>query len=441
MKRISIVLFAFFLAINFASAQDGKKMAKEASKALAAFNIAGGNDADKLKEAIAAADQSVKDAEYGKLSKTWITRGEIYNAVVNLFTTQQFTATEENPAVMMDKNAPQKAYESFMKALEFAEKNWETRDALKGLSESVVNLNNSGFTAYEAGDYAGAYDNFSKVMMIHNTLKENGEKSGLDDESAYNDQAYTTGLAALNSNNMEAAGKLFSELEARNFDQPTMYDALYKVNREDDIEKALGYLNKGREKYPNDVTLLFTEINHYLTAGEMDVLETRLQEAISKEPDNAALYYTLARVYGDVSDARKEEGDQAASDEYFEKSVAQYSMALEKKPDYYEAMYGIGEGYYNRAAIVSTQMQDLGMSKEDQKLYAELDEEMKTLFDKALPYFKEAEKLNPNDNNTLVALSEIYARKNEFDKVTEFKNRLKTVQEGGKNESYFSNND
>ena len=71
-------------------------------------------------------------------------------------------------------------------------------------------------------------------------------------------------------------------------------------------------------------------------------------------------------------------------------------------------------------------------------MYDEYNVKIKDLFGKALPYFKKSEALNANDTNTLLALSEIFARTNEFEMAKEFKTRLKTVNDGGKNEaSYF----
>jgi hypothetical protein len=62
-----------------------------------------------------------------------------------------------------------------------------------------------------------------------------------------------------------------------------------------------------------------------------------------------------------------------------------------------------------------------------------------SLFDQALPYFQKAESLDPNDTNTLIALNEIYARK-EDELSLEFKKRLDTVRSGGKNaSSHFKN--
>jgi len=437
MKKYLILSFSLLFAVTSIFAQDGKKALKDATKALSSFNIGGANDGAQLEEAIDAIEVAVKDSEVSATSKAWLTRGEIYNAVVNLSTTQGLLGGDTK---MIDEKAPIKAYDSYAKALEVAEKKWETRDALKGLSESITNLSNMGIGKYEAGDYAGAYESFNSILEIHKTLKANDEKSSLDDPAQYNQQLYITGLAALNGEKMDAAKTIFTELETLDYEQAALYDALYKINKEDNPEKALEYLNKGREKYPDDVTMLFTEINHYLAAGQMDILESKLKLAIEKEPTNPSLYYTLARVYSDVAAKKKEAGEEEASEEYFSKAIEQFSAALEQKADFYEAMYGIGELYYNKAANISQAMQELGTSKEDQKTYNEMSIKMKDTFNKALPYFQEAEKLNPNDNNTLVALSEIYARRDDFEKVKEFKSRIENLKSGGTNESYFKSN-
>ncbi len=69
-----------------------------------------------------------------------------------------------------------------------------------------------------------------------------------------------------------------------------------------------------------------------------------------------------------------------------------------------------------------------------------LRDEVMALFDQSLPFFQKAEGINPNDINTLIALNEIYARKEEETLSAEFKKRLELVKGGGKNAaSYFKN--
>jgi len=60
------------------------------------------------------------------------------------------------------------------------------------------------------------------------------------------------------------------------------------------------------------------------------------------------------------------------------------------------------------------------------------------LFDQSLPFFKKAESIDPNDIKTLIALHEIYSRKEVLVIAAEMKKRLEVVRGGGKNPSpYF----
>ena len=112
-------------------------------------------------------------------------------------------------------------------------------------------------------------------------------------------------------------------------------------------------------------------------------------------------------------------------------------------PKNVEALYSIGALYYNKAALTSQKMNALSedYSKEGLKKFNDLKAQVFKQFDESLPYFQRAEALNPNDTNTLIALKEIYAKKDQLDLSKEFKTRLELVQGGGKNDkSYFPNN-
>ena len=77
-------------------------------------------------------------------------------------------------------------------------------------------------------------------------------------------------------------------------------------------------------------------------------------------------------------------------------------------------------------------------SKKGQEKFDAMQKEVQNQFDKALPFFKRAEKMNPSDANTLIALKEIFARKNDFETSNIFKDRLDRVQNGETiSESYF----
>jgi DNA-directed RNA polymerase subunit K/omega len=61
------------------------------------------------------------------------------------------------------------------------------------------------------------------------------------------------------------------------------------------------------------------------------------------------------------------------------------------------------------------------------KKYDAAQASMLSMFDKALPFFLQAEKSDANDKNTLIALREIYARKNQMDKAEEYKKKMEAL--------------
>jgi len=130
------------------------------------------------------------------------------------------------------------------------------------------------------------------------------------------------------------------------------------------------------------------------------------------------------------------------ANDYFSYALKYYIDALARDAKYFDAIYSIGALYYNKAATKAREMQALSndFSSEGLKKYEYKKVEVSAEFDSALPYFKKAESINPNDVNTLVALKEIFARKDDLPTSDEFKKRLQTVQDGGKNDQSFFKN-
>lgn len=437
MKKLLFAILSLLLVAGTVSAQEGKKAFKDAQKALNTYNLGGQTDTESLRTAASNIEVAIKDAELSSDSKTWTTRGEIYNSMVSNYSTMRMV----NPDIqILDDEAAYKAYESFKTALEKAEKKWETKEALKGLQITANNLSNMGVELYDKGSYDKAYEHFNAVLEIRKLMNDNGEKVVLVSDEDYHNQIYITGLAALNANNLDAATPLFTQLYDFKYDKPAVYDALYKIKAKSNPDEAIAILETGRQKYPDDVSLLFTEINHYLTANKMDVLVDKLKTAIEKEPENLSLYSTLGNVYDNLYQRAAEAGNAAEADKNFEEALKYYNMTLEKDAEFFDAIYSIGALYYNKAAAMTQEMNKLAedYSKEGIKKYEAAKAQVFEQFDKALPYFQRSEKLNPSDRNTLIALKEIYARKDQLEVSNEFKTRLETLEGGGSvQSSYF----
>lgn len=455
MKKLVLGFLAIAtLAFSIQAQEDPSKALRKASNALKSFELDQNANLDKLHEAVDLIMVAMTSEEVASDAGAWQVHGDIHNAIANQIVTVRqlgFGSLDDLPQVEYPAMI---ALDSYVQALQMAEKRYHTKDALKGLRAVQNSLNNLGIYSYEEGNYNKAYEDFNGVLTAHRLLVDNGEESMLADDSQYQEQLYIAGLAALNANDVEAARPLFEELTKIGYDKPAIYEALYKIasSGADEIEdeaarnetfaKAYPYLEEGRTKFPDDVSLLFAEINHFLRINKLDVLIEKLEAAIEKEPDNVSLYSTLGNVYDNLYQKESEAGNTDKANEYFDKALAEYGRALAKKPDFTDATYSIGALYFNRAANMTQRLSVLAddFTKEGQRKYDELKTEIEQEFDKALPYFMEVEKKDPADINTLIALKEIYARKSDFETSSEFKTRLEAAQAGEELESYFEKN-
>ncbi len=435
LTTLSLVLFlSAGLAQVDTEGLSGKKAYKKASRELNAFNLDQTNSGDKLLEAQQYIDYAIKQEDIKDEPDLWVTMGDVYNA---------FGAYNQGQKVLnpdfqdVEPNGGMIAFQAYKKALELDEGN---KDALDGLTQSIGSISNTGLNLYEAGDFQGAFNAFRSVLDIHDLLKENGADSPLDVPEEYDNQLYITGMAALSAGENATSKSYMSQLYEKEYDKPAVYDAMYKLTVDEDIEEAEAILTKAREKYPDDVGLLFSEINHYLRLEKVEVLEEKLLAAIEQEPENPSLYSTLGNVYDKLYQNSFKEGDTESADEYFESAKKYYAEAIELKPDYTDAIYSVGALYYNKAAIVTEEMNALAddYSKEGTEKFNQKKEEVASLFNEALPYFKQVEQLDPSDRNTLIALKEIYARENNLEMSNEFRDRLAKVEAGETiNKSYF----
>lgn len=432
MKKVLFTLLVLFLAVGFSAAQeDGAKLAKSAGKALTSYNIDPSGNSAKLQEAKEKIEQALKTPEAQALSSAWMTKADVYNTLLSKdIARRQFDPkaplTGDNDALM--------AFDAYKKAYELAAKKYEKSDAIKGMGEVQAHLINIGVAKYEAKEFDKAFLSFRASVESHKLLKENGQKSFLDDPKQYYDQVYFTGLIASIANRCADAIPFLETPELQ--DSVKVYDPLYNCKLAvGDEAGAAKVLEMGRKKFPEDSGLLFAEINSYLKAGKLAELTGRLEQAIKQEPGNIGLYVTLGNVYDNLYQNTLKDKNEAKSNEYFELAKSNYLKGIEKNPNHLDANYSLGALYFNKAAVRTQEMNALpeDFSSAGLKKMETMRNEVMALFDLALPYFKKAEGIDPNDMNTLIALNEIFARKDDEDLSKEFKKRIELVKGGGKN--------
>ncbi|HHS95494.1 MAG TPA: hypothetical protein ENJ45_02810 [Phaeodactylibacter sp.] len=444
MKKILFSLFALFLFAGNSYAQDAASAYKSANKAYK--NWLTETDNDKKKELlnkafdnISIATQDATAFEGKALSKMWLLAGQIYNEVANQGVIAKSLDSSQK---MAHPDAALLAFDALKQGVKTAAKKYFKSDALDYLRTTSSHLSNTGLLSFKDGDYEAAYNNYKAVSELHDLFKQHGKKPVLEDNNLLNDHIYMKSLSALQAKKPEEAEAGFLKLKNSNYDDPAVYNALVTIYMDrKDNEKAEALLSEGRQKYPQDNSLMVTELNHYLSNGRFDELVGKLQAAIEKDPENVSYYSALGNTYDNLFQREMEAKNLTKADEYFHKAMEYYNKALEKDPNYFFATYNIGVLYVNKANLLIEELKVLEDKGDYSKKALAAMEQKKTAinteFEKSLPYFQKAEALNPNDINTLSALKEIYARKEDFELSKEFGKRMKVVEGGGKNEDSF----
>lgn len=441
MKKL-VTVFTLLIASNI-FAQEAEKDVKSADKKLGRYYLDTKANANNIWEAKALIDMASSKAEIAQMHKTWITKGKIYNAIA---------ATQNDTLIIsqtMNKNSKltyplsaADAYDALVKAFDLATKSFEKKDALDAIQETSQYLNNFGYYLFKNKEFKGAYKNFNTVVLAEQLLKKNERKSIFNNDKDINNQIYIATLAAINTGDPEYKKMVLpymEELTAKNYDDDngagaSLYEGLFDYYMDKDDVKAAKFLTDGRAKFPSATGLLYQEINYFLKKGKLNELIDKLKFALSKEPDNVSLYTTLGNVYDNLCQEDWKAGNMSKGDEYYAEGLKYYGLAIEKanatnQPNQ-SALYSIGALYYNKAAQISKEVNKLNndYTKEGTKKYEAKKAEMESYFDKAMPYFEQAEKLDPKDKGTIIALKEIYAKKGNIAKATEYKAKLEAIK-------------
>lgn len=407
-------------------AQDADKDIKKAGRYLGTYNLDPTGSADKLAEALQLADSAIKDAEVKADPSAWQIYGEVFMTQVN----SDVTNLVLNPEYKVkDPYAAGKAYKGFSMAAELATKSYQTKDAMKALSAGLQNIYYMGSSLYQSGNYDAAYEAFYATYNGYNLLLKN-EESTTFDPAEHEKTLYYSAVCAQQAGKTDIAFDIYKQLVDAGKAEPGVYEALIRHYETSDPALSEKYLKAAREKYPNDQALLYTEINYLLAKGELTSLIDNLNQALEMDPENTSIYVTIGQIY-DKMYQDEVAVDTAAAREHFDLAMSYYQQALEKDDKSFDAIYSIGALYYNKAAAYSVELNALAddYTPAGTKKYDAKKAQMDAAFSDAMPFFKQAEMLNPEDLNSLIALKEIYARQNELDLVKEYQAKIDAVEQ------------
>ncbi|MBT8233496.1 MAG: hypothetical protein KJN84_12760, partial [Bacteroidia bacterium] len=293
MKNLLTVLLSLTFAFSTSVAQDASKMLKNSLKTISKKGSDPTANSNEISNAIAEMNEALQSDDLKTQAKKWVSAGKVLNELSN---NELKTKTLNPEYKIVFPNAAIDAFNAFASAFELNDKKTK-KDIGYGLEDVENHLNNVAIFAYQNKDYSTAFDNFSTSISAYDMLKKMEKDSRLDDPAIRKDQYFYSSVSAYYSERFQDALPYLEKLYNDGASDAFVYEALYSINSEDNPEKALEYLTKGREMAPDDTGLLFAEINHYLKIGELNKLIGKLETAIEKEPGNMSIYNTLGSVY------------------------------------------------------------------------------------------------------------------------------------------------
>jgi tetratricopeptide (TPR) repeat protein len=370
-----------FLSITVALAVSISAFA-QMGQVTAAISYLDYNELDNAKTAI---DKASVNERSVLSAKTWFYRGQIYSRLFQ----------NENPVVAaLSENPLEEAYLAYRKCDSLDDKDKFTGDLEQSVNFVMKNMAIMGISEFQN-------ENYDKAITYFGYVLEQNEK---DTSTIFN-----LSLASYKKGDSQSAlGYLTKliELGTGNMDVYRQMEIIHLENK--DTVSAINIVSKGREVFPTNTALLRDEINLYILTGKTNLLSTKLEKASELEPTNKLIWFAL----GTVSEDLKK----------IDKAEMAYKKAIELDPIYFDANFNLGAMFYNSAAEKVNEANNIPIN--DTKKYEAAKSNYLAEFNKALPYFEQALKVDPENYNTLRSLREIYDRLGDVDKANEIGAKL-----------------
>ena len=421
-KRIVTLSLLFISVVAFAQ----KSELKKADKALKSGKTA------EAKAALDAAESLIGSADDKTKAKFYLTKGKINQILAQKGTEGAFdTAVSSFNEVVKLEESGKKTYTIEAKTLltkvsedlvnsAVADQNSQKFGAAaKKLYQAYqINKINQDYLYFAASSAVQAED-YDTALVYYNELDEIGYTGSVTEYYAVNKET---------GEEEKIANKRLRDLYIKNKTHTTPTEKLTESRRPEIVKNiALIYTQKGetqnaikavkkaRLASPDDVSLLITEANLYISLDEKDKFQALTKEAIQKDPNNSTLYYNLG-----VVNHQQGEFDQAK--EYYEKAV-------ELNPKHKDSYANLASLVLEGEPAIVEELNSLGTSRADNIRYDELKAKRENLFKSAIPYLESVLGIEENNLEALKTLMNIHGTLGNTDKFRELKDKLATLEQ------------
>lgn len=328
----------------------------------------------KLQEAKEMIDVAETDPKLSLDGKTFYYKGLVY-ASLDTTSNEAYKALAQEPL--------KTAMDAFAKAETMSKgKGYFIQDAM-GMpvmkeQQMLVLANyylNKGANAYQEEDFDAAVAGFKKTQTVLPT-----------DTTAY----FYAGYAYYQKEEYKEAIEQFKAYLTNGGTSSDAYSLIINTysGALENKEEALAWVGKAKAKYPTNADFPKVEIGLLIDLNKIDDAKKGLETAVAKEPGNKILHFYLGYVNSKL--------------EKWEDSKANYNAALKIDPEYFDAQYYLAQIYLIDAEKVKREMNNLGITKEDQKKKLDLDKLLVEKYKIALPYWEKANTMKIEDTNSRI---------------------------------------
>ena len=338
-----------------------------------------------LERAKTSIDLAANHDETKNDAKTWHYYGVIY---LKIATYPEFAE--------LDADALGKTAAAFKKVIELDETYFKQNagEIYTYIQSVTTNYFNQGALAYESQDYVKAIDCY---INAYETMAIIGQKD--------NEALMVAAQIAVMANENNKAIELCTTLLNDGFETPQVYQ--YMAIAQGALENndaMVEYLQKGREKFPEDEALINEQINAYLKLKREGEIIDQIREMAEKNTENSVYYFILGTIYGNPE-----------SELYnVEEALNCYNKVIEINPNDENAYINIAGIYIDKSNALKHEADELPLNetKKYDAMMAQIDEVRK----QALPYVEKAHEMLPEDEAIKQILKSLYVNLKMMDK-------------------------
>lgn len=397
MKTKNLIVFVFAALMTTVSfAQKGSVAKAESYLAKSDFISAKGE-----------IDVAITIEKTASKSRTWFTRGKIYQAI----------ATSEDESIKaIDPEALAKCVEAYNKVLEKEKANSSYAViSTTNLDQIWGNFLNAGGTSYGEEDYELALSNFEKALLVKP-----------EDSTTL----FYTGIAAQQSGKSDQTLVNYYKMVDLGYASADIYSTIIYFERQGgNNEKALEITRAAQKAFPQDSKFGQEEISLLLAMDKLEEAKSELLSAIEEDPSNVTLHLNLGVLYDNIGSAKASEGNKEEARANYDLAKASYLKAVEIDPENFIGNFNAGVIYVNLAKEYFDEARDMDLKTYNKKGPA-MEEKGRTILKEGLPLLVKALEISPDDVDGLRALQQVYAALKMYDEAEAVMNKLDALGAG-----------